>query len=170
MKLYYYNVLCNALCVDESACQEGVFAQNEASESSGVVSFSCEPQRTTFSLEVVLVEDARRVRVFQGKGQGYLQPINICSYIHSIHSIIFTYYIVYIYILTHITLHTLHTYIHVGLCLYVRREIRGLSKSDLATFLDASHVLWEIEDGPGQLKFGEDFHSNSFLLGFHQVG
>ena len=52
----------------------------------------------------------------------------------------------------------------------MRREIRALSESDLSTFLDASHVLWEYEDGPGQPKFGEDFHSNSFLLGFHQVG
>ena len=56
------------MCADESTCQEGVFAQNEASESSGVVRFSCQPQRTTFSLEVILIEDSSRVRVFQGKG------------------------------------------------------------------------------------------------------
>eukprot|EP01035_Chromulina_nebulosa_P037100 gene37100-50049_t len=85
---YFKFSICSS---DDTQCQEGVFAQNEASESSGVVSFSCEPQRTTFSLEVVLIEDSRRTRVFQGKvSDGIL-----------------------------------------GLCLYVRREIRALSESDL---------------------------------------
>jgi hypothetical protein len=51
----------------------------------------------------------------------------------------------------------------------VRREIRSVSESDLNDFLDASHVLWEYNDAEGQKKFGEDFHTNSFLLGFHQV-
>ncbi len=51
----------------------------------------------------------------------------------------------------------------------MRREIRSVSESDLNDFLDASHVLWEYNDAEGQKKFGEDFHTNSFLLGFHQV-
>ena len=51
----------------------------------------------------------------------------------------------------------------------MRREIRSVSESDLDDFLDASHVLWEYNDAEGQKKFGEDFHTNSFLLGFHQV-
>ncbi len=55
------------------------------------------------------------------------------------------------------------------MCIYVRREIRSVSESDLNDFLDASHVLWEYNDAEGQKKFGEDFHTNSFLLGFHQV-
>ena len=71
---------------EESTCQEGVFAQNEVSESSGVVRFSCKPQRTTFSLEVVLIsqgENARRVRVFQGKGMYECMCVcmNVCMYI-----------------------------------------------------------------------------------------
>ena len=56
-----------------------------------------------------------------------------------------------------------------GLCLYVRREIRSLRSDDLTSFLDASHVLWEYGDSEGRQRFGEDFKTNSFLLGFHQV-
>ena len=51
----------------------------------------------------------------------------------------------------------------------MRREIRSLRSDDLDAFLDASHVLWELGDADGKQKFGEDFKSNSFLLGFHQV-
>jgi hypothetical protein len=43
-----------------------------------------------------------------------------------------------------------------------------LNKADLNTFLDASHTLWELTDEVGQKKFGENFHTNSFLLQFHQ--
>ena len=63
----------------------------------------------------------------------------------------------------------MHECLPAGLCLYVRREIRSLRSDDLTSFLDSSHVLWEYGDSEGRQRFGEDFKTNSFLLGFHQV-
>jgi hypothetical protein len=54
-----------------------------------------------------------------------------------------------------------------GICLYIRREIRSLSSSDLETFVATAHTLWEHSDEDGQAKYGPNFHSNSFLLRFH---
>lgn len=55
-----------------------------------------------------------------------------------------------------------------AVCLYVRREIRSLSAEDLSEFADTSHVLWEYTEDSGREKYGDSFHSNSFLLQFHQ--
>jgi hypothetical protein len=54
-----------------------------------------------------------------------------------------------------------------GMCIYVRREIRSLSGTDLATTMDAMHTLWSVSEEEGQETYGSNFHSSSYLLKFH---
>eukprot|EP01038_Epipyxis_sp_PR26KG_P004349 gene4349-6153_t len=54
-----------------------------------------------------------------------------------------------------------------AICMAVRREIRSLTTSDMAAFIAAAHVLWEVNDEEGQKLYGDDFHTNYFLHKFH---
>jgi hypothetical protein len=54
-----------------------------------------------------------------------------------------------------------------AVCMYVRREIRQLSKGDLDAFLDASYTMWSTSEEDGQDKYGENFHTNAYLVQFH---
>lgn len=54
-----------------------------------------------------------------------------------------------------------------GLCLYVRREIRSLTESDLDNVLDAMYALWAYEQEEGQEIYGRDFNNQAVLLKFH---
>ena len=52
-------------------------------------------------------------------------------------------------------------------CMYVRREVRALSNSDLSLTMDAMHTLWSTSEDEGQEIYGEDFHSAGYLLKIH---
>lgn len=54
-----------------------------------------------------------------------------------------------------------------GLCMYVRREIRALTDSDLDAFLDAMYTLWEVSDEHGEKKYGSDYESSTMLTQLH---
>lgn len=54
-----------------------------------------------------------------------------------------------------------------ALCLYVRREIRSLTKSDLNAFLDASYTLNAVSEEQGKEKYGSTYHDASYLARFH---
>ena len=54
-----------------------------------------------------------------------------------------------------------------AMCMYVRREIRGLSDEDLTATLDSMYALWSTEEEEGQELYGDDFHSASYLLKIH---
>lgn len=56
-----------------------------------------------------------------------------------------------------------------AVCVYVRRELRALSATDLEIFISTAHVLWELTDEEGRARYGSNYHSSSFLLQFHQV-
>jgi len=59
------------------------------------------------------------------------------------------------------------TWVGQALCMYVRREIRTLSTSDLSKTMDAMHVLWEYGDEDGQDLYGENFHSSAYFSEAH---
>lgn len=52
-------------------------------------------------------------------------------------------------------------------CLYVRREIRALSESDLNTFMDAMATLWYVDEDTGKGIYGETYTSAQSLLEMH---
>jgi hypothetical protein len=54
-----------------------------------------------------------------------------------------------------------------GICMYVRREIRDLAGTDLDAFLDAAYTLWSVSEEEGQELYGENFHSNSYIVKLH---
>lgn len=54
-----------------------------------------------------------------------------------------------------------------GMCIYVRREIRNLSPSDLNATMDAMYKLWSTSDVEGQQIYGADFHNITYLLQMH---
>ncbi len=49
-------------------------------------------------------------------------------------------------------------------CLYVRRELRTLTRDDLARFVGALRAVYETPAGEGRAKYGPDFHTG---LGAH---
>lgn len=54
-----------------------------------------------------------------------------------------------------------------AICKYVRREMRDLSETDLNAYLDAAKVVYTVEEEEGRLKYGSNYHSNSYLHKFH---
>ena len=54
-----------------------------------------------------------------------------------------------------------------ALCLYVRREIRSLTKSDLEDTMDAMYTLWDVDDDKGIKKYGEYYHSAEYFTLAH---
>lgn len=54
-----------------------------------------------------------------------------------------------------------------ALCLYVRREIRSLTPSDLRAYMDANYVMYSTSDEDGQKKYGPEFHNNTYFMRFH---
>ena len=59
------------------------------------------------------------------------------------------------------------SYIFSAVCMYVRREIRSMTKTDRDRFLDVSHMLWEVDEDKGQTLYGSAYHSAKYLLYFH---
>lgn len=57
--------------------------------------------------------------------------------------------------------------IGVGVCMYVRREIRSLVESDLSATMDAMATLWTTTETDGQELYGSNFHSHSYFLSAH---
>jgi hypothetical protein len=51
----------------------------------------------------------------------------------------------------------------IAVCLYVRREIRTLSKEDLDNTLDAMYSLWNTPQETGQTKYGKNFNNIEVL-------
>jgi len=49
----------------------------------------------------------------------------------------------------------------------VRREIRTLTATDLANFVDVTHVLWNTSDLDGKQRYGSAYNSASYLLKLH---
>jgi len=54
-----------------------------------------------------------------------------------------------------------------ALCMYVRREIRSLSSTELSEFMDAMQVLWSTNDTIGQSVYGTNYMSASTMLNLH---
>lgn len=53
------------------------------------------------------------------------------------------------------------------LCLYVRREIRSLTDEDREAYVAASATTYLTSEEEGREKYGENFHSSSYMLMFH---
>jgi hypothetical protein len=49
-----------------------------------------------------------------------------------------------------------------AVCMYVRREIRDLTESDLAKTMDAMYALWGTDEETGQKQYGEKFHNAAY--------
>lgn len=56
-----------------------------------------------------------------------------------------------------------------ALCLYVRRELRSLTKSDLSAYMDASYAVYSTPDEVGQKLYGEAFHNNTLIMRYHHI-
>lgn len=54
-----------------------------------------------------------------------------------------------------------------AMCMYVRREIRTLSSSDLSATMDAMYALWSTSEEDGQALYGENFHASSYFTEAH---
>lgn len=54
-----------------------------------------------------------------------------------------------------------------AICMYVRREIRELTESDLAATMDAMHKMWEYSEDEGQAIYGDKFHESDYFVRFH---
>jgi len=52
-------------------------------------------------------------------------------------------------------------------CMYVRREIRDLTPTDLSTTMDAMYTLWSVSEKDGQARYGDDYHDSNYILRFH---
>ena len=57
-----------------------------------------------------------------------------------------------------------------AVCMYVRREIRSLSESDLKSTLDAMATLWFTSEEIGQELYGNKFHNISYFTRAHYFG
>lgn len=55
----------------------------------------------------------------------------------------------------------------IGLCIYVRREVRTLSAEDVSVLMDAMYTMWSVSEKDGQELYGEDYHDSTYLLEFH---
>lgn len=53
------------------------------------------------------------------------------------------------------------------LCMYVRREMRSLTESDLQKTIDAMYTMWSVSEEEGQALYGKNFHNYEYLLEFH---
>ena len=54
-----------------------------------------------------------------------------------------------------------------AVCMYVRREIRGLSDDDLDKTMDAMYTLWSVDEEEGQELYGENYHPASYFAAAH---
>ena len=54
-----------------------------------------------------------------------------------------------------------------AICFYVRREVRELNEDDLNNIMDAMYTLYSTSDDEGLLKYGNNFHSNSYFVSLH---
>lgn len=54
-----------------------------------------------------------------------------------------------------------------ALCLYVRREIRSLTPSDLSAYMDANYVVYSTKDEDGQKKYGPAFVNSTMMMRYH---
>jgi len=54
-----------------------------------------------------------------------------------------------------------------GLCMYVRREVRQLSTSDLSACMDAMYTMYSLDEETGAELYGDTYKPSSYLLGFH---
>lgn len=53
------------------------------------------------------------------------------------------------------------------ICMYIRRELRSLSSSDLTAVVETMHKLWTTSETEGVARYGENFHNITYLLRFH---
>lgn len=52
-------------------------------------------------------------------------------------------------------------------CMYVRREIRNLTSTDLDTAIKTMYQLWALNETEGQAIYGSDFHSSTWFTALH---
>lgn len=57
-----------------------------------------------------------------------------------------------------------------GVCMYVRREFRALSESDLDATMDAMATLWYTSEEKGQHLYGSNFHNSTYIASAHYFG
>lgn len=55
----------------------------------------------------------------------------------------------------------------IALCMYVRREMRSLSRDDLDTTMDTMYALWTTNDEEGAKLYGDDYHSAEYFVKAH---
>lgn len=55
----------------------------------------------------------------------------------------------------------------IGLCMYVRREMRSLSRDDLDTTMDTMYALWTTSDVEGAKLYGDNYHSAEYFVKAH---
>ena len=53
------------------------------------------------------------------------------------------------------------------LCMYVRREIRTLSETDLAATMDAMYTIYSMSEEDGQALYGSAFHNSTYYTKVH---
>lgn len=82
----------------------------------------------------------------------------------------FTEYSIEVYVLTTDSGRRVDTQSGKLTCVYVRREIRGLTTSDLTNTLTAMNTLWTVSEEDGQELYGEDYHSIEYLTQMHHFG
>jgi len=54
-----------------------------------------------------------------------------------------------------------------GLCMYVRREIRDLTESDLGKTMDSMYALWSTLQEDGEQKYGMQFKNSTYFASAH---
>jgi hypothetical protein len=54
-----------------------------------------------------------------------------------------------------------------AMCIYVRRELRSLTDSDLSKAMDAMYTLWEYTDAEGQPTYGKEYHGIVYFASMH---
>jgi hypothetical protein len=54
-----------------------------------------------------------------------------------------------------------------AVCMYVRREIKALTDTDLNATMDAMYALWSTSESDGQSQYGMNFHSESWFTSAH---
>ena len=59
------------------------------------------------------------------------------------------------------------TAVGLAMCMYVRREIRSLTKFDLSATMDAMYALWSTTEEEGQSLYGSDFHNSTYFVEAH---
>jgi hypothetical protein len=55
----------------------------------------------------------------------------------------------------------------IAMCMYVRRDIMGLSDGDLESTLDSMYTLWNVSEDDGQKLYGENYHSIEWFTQAH---